>query len=196
MYENAPDDLIMHEHVCDGNAWECMRMYDSDSYSGEGWVIQTWFTLAGRLGWHMLTSAPPPPPIHSYHDTPILVYLEEGYKHCECMRMHENGCEWLRMTHIHVRVGSCHADAHYMTCMILHVNASDYLIMHEHVCDENAWTCMRMSENGQYSGRAVWVIYGWVALYDMHDGEWEYMRIAWERVRIAHIKGGRGWWSL
>jgi hypothetical protein len=43
---------------------------------------------------------------------------------------------------------------------------------------------MRMHENGlevendSYSGRGVWVIYGGTTVYDMHDNEWECMRMA------------------
>ena len=78
--------MRMHE-----NAWTCMRLYENDSYSGEGRVIQGWFALGGspRVTHAPLTT------LHSYDDTPLLLYLEERYKHCECMRMHENDWEWL-----------------------------------------------------------------------------------------------------
>ena len=33
---------------------------------------------------------------------------------------------------------SFYADVHDTACMIMHGNASDYLIMDDHVCDENA----------------------------------------------------------
>ena len=49
--------------------------------------------------------------------------------------------------------------------------ASDYPIMHEHVCDENVWECMRMYDSDSYSGEGS-VMHGRVALYDMHDNEW------------------------
>ena len=74
--------------------------------------------------------------------------------------------------------------------MILYENASDDLIMHEHVCDENAWECMRTYENDAYSWRGVLLIYGWVALYDMHDNEWECMRMTendWESLIFKEL---------
>ena len=49
--------------------------------------------------------------------------------------------------------------------------------MDEHVCDENACECMRMYENGSYSGRHGWVILGRVALYDMPENDLECMRM-------------------
>ena len=54
------------------------------------------------------------------------------------MRMHENDGECLRMSHIQGMCVSFTAESHYTTCMIMNGNSSDYLIMDEHVCDENA----------------------------------------------------------
>ena len=103
--------MIMHDNVwyglifngCVGrlrlsrilrHAW---WMYQNDSYSWDVQVTQNWFTCDGSPN---MTHAPITP-INSYDDTPILLYLEESYKHCECMRVHENDWEWLRMSHIH-----------------------------------------------------------------------------------------------
>ena len=71
-------------------------MYENETYPGDVRVAQDWFTCDGSPS---MTHAPITP-IHSYDDTPIL-HLEESYKHCECMRVHENDWEWLRMSHIH-----------------------------------------------------------------------------------------------
>ena len=57
-------------------------------------------------------------------------------------------------------VGSFHADLQYTTCMRMYENTSDYLILDEHVCDENAWEGLSMSENDSYLGRVGWVVYG------------------------------------
>ena len=70
------------------NVWECLIfkgcvgrlrrtriirhawwMYQNDSYSGDGRVIQHWFTLDGSPN---MTHAPTTP-MHSYDDTPILL---------------------------------------------------------------------------------------------------------------------------
>ena len=67
----------------------------------------------------------------------------------------------------------------------MYEKASYDLIRHEHVCHENAWEWLRMHENDSYSWWGVCLIYGWVALYDMHDKEWECMRMAgddWESL--------------
>ena len=56
--------------------------------------------------------------------------------------------------------GSSHADWQYTTSMRMYEKTSDYLILDEHVCDENAWEGLRMSESDLYLGRDWWVIYG------------------------------------
>ena len=99
-----------------------------------------------------------------------------------CMIMNGNAWEWLRLSE-NVSYAwrgerSFHADLHYTTCMRMNGNSSDYPIIDEHVCDDTAWSCMRMYDNDSYS-RGVWVVYGWVAFHDMHD----------ECIRMTRIHG-------
>ena len=128
-----------------------------------------------------------------------------------CMRMHENRCECMRMTHIQGGAcGSFTAELHYTTCLIMNGNAwewlrmtenhsyswrgeghsrliyiirhawewigkaPDYLIMHEHVCDENACECMRMTEN-------VWE---WLMFRVGHSMLVYIIRHGWECMRM------------
>ena len=93
------------------------------------------------------------------------------------MGMHENDWDCLRMSHIHWGWEG----PSMLIYIIRHAwewigIASGCAIMDEHVCLDKAWEWLRMSDNVSYSGD-VWVIYGWVALYDMHDNEWECMRM-------------------
>ena len=74
----------------------------------------------------------------------------------------------------------------------MYENTSDYLILDEHVCDEHALEWPGMSEKDLYVGMDGLVVYGWVALYDMHDNEWECMRVTevvWESLIFD---GGEG----
>ena len=66
--------------------------------------------------------------------------------------------------------------------------------MYVMIMNENAWTCMRMYENDSCS-REGWVILGWVALYDIHDNEWECTRMTendWERLTYKENGWGGG----
>ena len=102
--------------------------------------------------------------------------------------MTENVWEWLISMEGR---GSLHDDLHYTTCMRMYENASDYLIMDQHACDEHASEFMRMYENGSYSGRGVWGILGWFAGCDMPENEWECMRMTetvWEC--LISMEGG------
>ena len=139
--------MIMNEH-----AWTCMRMYENDSCSREGWVI---------LGWVAL---------YDIHDN-----------EWECTRMTEN--DWERLTSNENGWGCGHSMQIYI---LRHAwewicTASHYPIIDEHVCDDAAWSCMRMYDIDSYS-RGAWVVYGWVAFYDMHD----------ECIRMTRIQGMRG----
>ena len=66
--------------------------------------------------------------------------------------------------------------------------------MYVMLMNEHAWTCMRMYENDSCS-REGWVILDWVALYDIHDNEWECTRMTendWERLTSKENGWGGG----
>ena len=162
---NASGYLIIDEDVCDDNAWKCMNMHEN---------VWEWLILRGGwviLGWVALYDMP----------------LDEW----ECMRLAENGWECLISME---GCGSFHADLHYTTCMRtnwecirlshngwactnawgMHQAISSWMNMYVMIMHENAWTCMRMYENGSYSGGCT--------LYDMHD----------ECIRMILIQGMGG----
>ena len=215
MAENPSDDPIMHEHLCDENAWEWLIKYWTGPYTRRNvWVILGWCTLYDmhdaeweciRLslnGWTCMwrecmrrTENAWEWPIFKEgcggHSMRIYIIqhrlcwmgIHQDYfimdEH-ECDECDENAWEWLRMSekdsYPRTGCGSFHA-LHKTTCIIMNGNASDYPIIHEHVYGENAWEWLRMCENGPHSGRGVWVILGRCTLYDMHDAEWECIRL-------------------
>ena len=109
--------MIMNEH-----AWTCMRMYENDSCSREGWVI---------LGWVAL---------YDIHDN-----------EWECTRMTENDWERLTSNENGWGGGHSMQTYILRHAWEWMVTASDYLIMNEHVCDDTAWPCMGMYDIDSYS---------------------------------------------
>ena len=167
--------LSMNEHVCDENAWEwlrmeCMRMTEDD---WESLIFKEGVVVI--LGWYTL---------YDMHDTVCV------------MRMHDNEWECMGITHT---LGGVLVILSWYAIHDIHQNALYYLTMNEHVCDENAWECMRMecmrmTEDDWESlifKEGVVVILCWHTLYDMHDTVWEWLRMTENRLYSR-----RGRWSF
>ena len=108
------------------HAWYCMRMHEND---WESLIFKEGVVVI--LGWYTL---------YDMHDTVCV------------MIMHENEWECMRITHTQ---GGVWVILSWYAIHDIHENALYYLIMNEHVCDENAWEWLRMCENHSYSGRGV-----------------------------------------
>ena len=154
MAENYSDYLLMDEDVCAENAWEWLRVSENGPNPGRG---------CGTFN----------ADIH----------------YPTCIILNGNAWEWLRVSKngsYSRRMGVGHSILIYTighawywtTCMMLSGNASDDLIMDEHDCDKSAWEWLRMCEKDSYPGKGMWVILGWVALYDMHENGWEFIRLS------------------
>ena len=102
-----------------GSAWEWLRMYEDDSYSGMGCVILCWCT------WYEMHE--------DVWECIRLSHTAWACMWCECMRMTEDVWGWLIFRKVN---GWFSAELHYTTCMIMNGNAWEWLRMSE---DDSYW---------------------------------------------------------
>ena len=137
------------------HAWYCMRMHENE---WESPIFKDGVVVI--LGWYTL---------YDMNDTVCVIVMHEN--EWECMSItHTQGWVWVILS--------------WYAIHDIHENALDYLIMNEHVCDENAWAWLRMCENYSYSGRGVGqskLIYN--------------TRHPWECIRLSHHEWRCLWWE-